>query len=63
MDRPQYWDELLTLVGYFRKGFLPDEGAITTQANRGIQLIAQLDGIYAEAEAQKTREDMQKGRE
>lgn len=43
MEEPEFWSSLLKYYGMFKRGFLPDEGAVSAQSNRAITLFDILD--------------------
>lgn len=40
---PMYWGKLLKFYGMYKKGHLPDVGAIVDQSNRAIEIFRILD--------------------
>jgi len=52
-DDPGYWRRLLFFYGMYKKGHLPDPGAVALQSNKAMQLFAILDDVVAECSAAK----------
>jgi hypothetical protein len=52
-DDPGYWRRLLFFYGMYKKGHLPDPGAVSEQSNKAMQLFGVLDDAVAECSAAK----------
>jgi hypothetical protein len=52
-DDPGYWRRLLFFYGMFKKGHLPDPGAVSEQSNKAMQLFALLDDAVADCNREK----------
>ena len=52
-DDPVYWQRLLFYYGMFKKGHLPDPGAVSEQSNKAMQLFALLDDAVADCSREK----------
>lgn len=42
-ENPLYWAAVLKFYGMYRKGFLPDRGAVVDQSNKAIEVFRILD--------------------
>jgi hypothetical protein len=54
-DDPGYWRRLLFFYGMYRKGHLPDPGAVSEQSNKAMQLFAIVDDVVAACAAEEAR--------
>lgn len=55
-ENPQYWSWILRFYGFYKKGFLPEAGAIIDQTNKALSVFNILDEINSRidmAEAEK----------
>ena len=52
-DDPGYWRRLLFFYGMYRKGHLPDPGAVSEQSNKAMQLFAIVDDVVAGCAAEQ----------
>jgi len=66
-EMPHEWNRLLTLYAMYRKGFLPDRGAVVDQSNRLVEIFRILDDVNAQCDREelaklKAQGDPNKGR-
>ena len=59
---PQPWQKMLLYYGMYRKGHLPQVGAVMDQSNKAIELFRVLDEINFECDAALEAEDRAKRR-
>jgi len=59
-ENPHYWAKILKLYGMYRKGFLPDKGAVVDQSNRAIEIFQILDDANAQCDQEESRRDSMK---
>ena len=52
-ENPAYWNRVLTLYAMYRKGFLPDRGAVVDQSNQLIEVFRVLDDVNASCDKQE----------
>ena len=52
-DDPGYWRRLLFFYGMFKKGHLPDPGAVSEQSNKAMQMFAIVDDVVADCAAEQ----------
>ena len=63
-DDPAFWTRLLFYYGMFKKGHLPDPGAVSEQSARAMQLFALVDDAVALCQQELAARDRQRqGRE
>ena len=53
-QNPFYWSKILKFYGMYRKGFLPDPGAIVDQSNRAIEVFRILDDANDQCDREET---------
>jgi len=54
--RPQEWHVMLLYYGMYKKGHLPQAGAVMDQSNKAIELFRVLDDVNAECDAAQLEE-------
>lgn len=54
-QNPQYWGHILKYYGMYKKGFLPDTGAISDQSNKAIEVFRALDDANDLCEAEENK--------
>jgi hypothetical protein len=42
-ENPYYWGKILKYYGYYKKGFFPDEGGVSSQCNKAMEIFRILD--------------------
>lgn len=63
-DDPAWWRRLLFYYGMFKKGHLPDPGAVAEQSNKAMQLFGLLEDAVALCQQELAARDRQsKGRD
>ena len=60
-DEPAYWSRLLFAYGFYKKGILPDAGALTDQSNKAVMLFGVIDDISQECVDVKIERERDKG--
>ena len=55
-----YWHTILLYYGMYKKGHLPQSGAVTDQSNKAIELFQLLDDVNAQCDAEIDAEDRRK---
>lgn len=59
-ENPQLWALILKYYGMFRKGFLPNVGAIADQSNKAIEVFRILDDANDACDAEEARRAKEK---
>ena len=54
-ENPAYWSMILKYYGMFRKGHLPNRGAIADQSNKAIEVFRLLDDANDACDAEEAR--------
>ena len=59
-DDPDYWRRLLFFYGMYKKGHLPDPGAVSEQSNKAMQLFGLVDDAVALCQQELAARDRQR---
>jgi hypothetical protein len=62
LNDPGYWSETMGMWNLYRKGLLPDRGAVGDQCWRAMTLFRFMDAYFAEAEEAKEAQEARKRR-
>ena len=63
-ENPRFWAWLLKYYGFYKRGHLPDVGAVSSQSNRAMELFRVLDEaniLVDEEEERRSRQKSQRG--
>ena len=53
-ERGREWHKMLLYYGFYKKGFLPQAGAVMDQSNRAMEVFRVLDDINGECDQEET---------
>lgn len=59
-ENPGYWATILKFYGMYRKGFLPDRGAIVDQSNKAIEVFRVLDYANEECDREEAKREKER---
>ena len=62
LEEPHYWSSVFKYYGFYKKGFLPQKGALEDQSNKAMELFRVLDSVNHDCdEAEQKKRDRPRG--